>query len=158
MTVAPTDDTPFFSPLPNVSTRIIWDRWIDTNGNAIPPPTITYTGGPYTNVTYQTTIWPADSKPASVPVTVDDTNVGVWFAEVLVADDPDLAGEVVIKISSPKISGGSIQIQVPYGVAPLHLGDALIVTGPATGPFQYAGENIALDVDGVPYFIPNPGG
>lgn len=100
-------------------------------------------------------MWPAGSKAASVPATQDDTNVGLWWFEVIVSDDPDLTGEVVIKLSSPKISGGSILIQVPYGASPLHVGDALVVTGPAQGPFQYAGENIALDTDGEPYFVPD---
>src|SRR5215207_6913602 len=155
MTVVPTDPTPFFPPYPNVSTRIIWDRWIDTDGKAVSPPTLSYVGGPYTSNLYQSTMWPAADKTATVPTTVTDDNVGLWWFEVIVSDDPDLTGEVVIKLSSPKISGGTILIQVPYGVPALHVGDALVVTGPALGPFQYAGENIALDTDGEPYFIPD---
>ena len=155
MTTPPVDPTPYFPPFPNVTTRIIWDRWIDTQEKAVDPPTLTYEGGPYTSNLYQATMWPAKAIAASTPSTVDDTNVGLWWFEVIVSDDPDLTGEVVIKLSSPKISGGSILIQVPAGVDPLHVGDALVVAGPAMGPFQYAGENIALDTDGEPYFVPD---
>ena len=149
------DPTPFFAPLPNVSTRLIWDRWIDTNGLAVTPPTLSYQGGPYTSNVYQATLWPGAEMQAQVPGTVTADNVGLFWFEVIVYDDPDLTGEVIIKLSSPKISGGSVLIQVPFGTDPLHIGDALVVTGPAQGPFQYAGENIALDTDGEPYFIPD---
>jgi hypothetical protein len=157
MTTPPVDPTPFFPPFPNVTTRIIWDRWIDTEGAAVEPPTMTYEGGPYTSNLYQSTMWPAKARTASTPSTPDATNVGLWWFEVIVSDDPDLTGEVVIKLSSSRISGGSVLIQVPAGESALHIGDALVVSGPAMGPFQYAGENIALDTDGEPYFVPDPG-
>jgi hypothetical protein len=128
----PTDDTPFLPPVPNINTRIIWDRWIDTNGTALAPPTIETVGGPFRVPTYKTTVWAAAPKTASVNADAQVDTVGLWWAEVLIAGDLDMIGNAVVKISSPLLPGGSVTISVPAGTGPLNLGDAGVVVGSTT--------------------------
>ena len=146
--VVPTDDTPFVPGFPSVSTRVIYGQWIFTDGTGVTtPPTIEYSGGPFFLTVAQATMF-AKSKAAVVAAAVGDNTVGVWWAEVVVYDDPDLVGDVRVKISHPILPGGSIAIAVPMGDGPLNVANALAIQGSAGG---------LMVIQGPPGVQGNPG-
>jgi hypothetical protein len=146
----PPDDTPFVPGFPSVSTRVIYGQWIYTDGTGVAsPPTIEYSGGPFFLTVAQATMF-AKSKPAVVAAAVGENTVGVWWAEVVVYDDPDLVGDVRVKISHSILPGGSVTIAVPMGAGPLNVANALGIEGSAGGLMVIQGQPGTQGTAGLP--------
>jgi hypothetical protein len=163
--VVPPDGTPFVTGFPSVSTRIIYGQWVFTDGSGIDtPPTIDYVGAPYYNNAASATMF-AKRQTATMASSVSDGTVGVWWAEVIVYNDPDLVGDVSIRITHPILPGASFIVAVPAGSTPLNVSNALAVSGSSGGLLVIAGPKgdkgdagtggtsyeVAYASDGVPY-------
>lgn len=135
----PVDDTPFLPPVPQVNTRIIWDRWLYTDGTPVPPPTITIVGTPFRVPVASTTFFGGPSKQADRYSTPTNDTVGIWWAEVIITNDPDIVGTVAVTLTSSFLPGGSLTIQVPSGTTPLNVGNAVIVNPPGPAPVVIQG-------------------
>ena len=99
MTIPP-DPTPNVPGVPSVSTRIIWAQWIDVYGDPITsPPTVTHLGTPYYAVTQKATLFAKDRPAILTTGDVGEGTQGKWWAEVIVYNDPDLVGDVSIRIN-----------------------------------------------------------
>lgn len=133
----PTDSTPYIPGFEEVSTRLVYGQWIDTDGNGIStPPTVTYVNLPYFITDRKVNVF-AGSHPQAqlLPQPTDGSGnpipgtVGIWYVEVI-TQDPDLVGDVAIKIEHSILPGGSMTIAVPLGDGtPLHVADAELVVG-----------------------------
>ena len=154
--VVPPDATPFVPGFPSFSTRVIYGQWIYTDGTGVPAaPIISYEGTPYYLSVASATMF-NKSQNAQVASSIGDSTVGVWWAEVLVYNDPDVTGDVVVKISHPILPGGYILRAIPEGSGPLNIANALavqssgqsalVVAGPAgpQGPPGPAGAGIKV--------------
>lgn len=131
--MVPADATPFVTGFPSVSTRVIFGQWVYPDATGIDvPPTIEYLGAPYFLSVPAATLF-TKKVTATLAVSADPTYKGVWYAEVLVYDDPDVIGNVSIKISHPLIPNG-IVLAVPKGDgSPLNYVNALPVQGQTGG-------------------------
>jgi hypothetical protein len=139
--VVPGDSTPYVDGFPSVSTRIIYGQWIYTDGTGVvTPPVITYVGAPYFLNSAKATMF-AKQQVANVASPAGSGTVGVWYAEVIVYDDPDLIGDVAVRISHSILPGGSITIAVPAGPDALNVANALQVAGTPGGLITIAGRS-----------------
>lgn len=127
----PVDASPTVPGFSEVSTRIIFGQWIYTDGTPVtPPPMISYLNTPYTIIDARVRMFAASSFPATaLDQPTDDAGdpipntAGIWYAEVI-TQDPDLAGDVAVRISHSDLPGGSLTIKVPQGSDPLSIVDA----------------------------------
>lgn len=137
--VVPTDTTPYVTGSPSASTRIIWDRWNYVDGSPITtPPRVSHLGAPYRLPAAKVTLFSKD-KIATLASAVGDDSQGVWWAEVIVFDDPDIIGKVTIRISHDVLPGGSITVVVPGGSDPINVGDLMTTTDPGSNLMVIAG-------------------
>lgn len=123
--VVPPDATPYVQGFPSFSTRIIYGQWIFTDGTGVSVlPLINYVGTPYFLSVPQVTMF-AKQQNVALASAVGDSTVGVWWAEVLVHDDPDVVGDVQIRISHDLLPGGGVTIEIPAGEGPYNVGPAI---------------------------------
>jgi hypothetical protein len=145
----PTDTTPTIPGFTEVTTRIIYGQWINTDGTGITTaPKISYVNLPYFISGKKVNIFGGDvanrpqatvlAQPTSGGQPIPGT-VGIWYAEVI-CQDPDLVGDVAVKIEHSVLPGGSLTIAVPLGDgSPLNVADARLVVGSSGSMVAVAG-------------------
>lgn len=135
----PTDTTPSIPGFTEVSTRILWGQWINTDGTGITTaPKISYVNLPYFISGKKVSVFGGDvtNRPTAVVLAQPTQGgqpipgtVGIWYVEVI-CQDPDLVGDVAIKIEHAILPGGSMTVAVPLGDgSPLNVADAKLVVG-----------------------------
>jgi hypothetical protein len=99
----PDDNLATFLFAPNANTRRIYDRNVYDDETAIKvAPVVKIVGLPVRVASDETTIYPKGFNAKLVdPTGLDPLTAGIWYADVIVSDDPDVSAETLVTLSHP---------------------------------------------------------
>lgn len=158
----PDDLNPSLRFAPSAQTRRVFDRNVYMNDTAFKIPPIVEPLGPPIRVTAdQTTVYPKRYDATLLdPTGTDPLLAGVWYADVIVSNDPDVVGpeeEVYVTISHPHWVIAETR-RVPAGTTKVCWSDLATAVPPQPTQIVFAGGTpiVVLGVDEpLPLGLPN---
>ena len=117
----PVDSIPSVKWAPTANTRRVYDRNVFVNDTAFTtPPVVNMVGLPVRAVADEVTIYPKAINAVMIdPTGTDASTAGIWYVDVMVSSDPDVAPNFLyVTMTHPSWSGPETRI-VPHGTGPL---------------------------------------
>lgn len=156
----PVDTNPSLRFAPSAQTRRVYDRNVYMNDTAFTiAPTVEPLGPPVRVTPDSATVYPKRYDATLLDPTGTDPNLaGVWYADVIVSNDPDVTpGEVYVTISHPHWIVPETR-KVPTGTTNVCWSDLATAVPPQPTQIVFAGGTpiVVLDAtEPLPLGLPN---